>query len=331
MEVKITNYGGIITSVLVPDKDGKMEDVVLGYDNLEGYLKSSPYFGAIVGRYGNRIANGKFTLDGKEYPLAVNNGKNHLHGGLVGFDKVIWETEIEKKENSVALKMKYLSKDMEEGYPGNLNVEVIYTIDNENAIAIDYIATTDKTTHVNLTNHTYFNLTGDVKRDILDHSLMLKADHYLPVDEGLIPTGELRNVEGTPFNFKDFQKIGEEINASNEQIKFGGGYDHCWVFNRQTPNDLEILGELKEPTSGRVMQLFTTEPAVQFYTGNFLDGKITGKMDKVYNQRFALCLETQHFPDSPNQPDFPSTVLKPGEKYESSTVYKFSVEKEVGN
>jgi aldose 1-epimerase len=323
MEVKITNYGGIIVSINVPDRDGIMGDVVLGYPTLEGYLKDSPYFGALIGRYGNRIAKGKFTLDGTEYTLAVNNGENHLHGGLKGYDKVVWEAEEVKNENTVGLKLSYLSVDGEEGYPGNLNITVEYTLTNDNEIVIEYLATTDKKTVVNLTNHSYFNLAG--KGTILDHKLMIKADRFNPVDEGLIPNGELRPVEGAPMDFTQLTTIGARIDSDDEQLKFGGGYDHNWILSR-SGDDLEMVAKLTEPTTGRVIEVFTTEPGLQFYSGNFLDGTITGKENIVYEHRNGLCLETQHFPDSPNQPEFPSVVLNPGEKYQTKTIYKFSTE-----
>lgn len=326
--MKVTNYGGIITHLNVPDKNDVFEDVVLGYDSLAGYLKATPYFGALVGRYGNRIAKGKFTLDGQTYSLALNNGVNHLHGGLKGFDKVVWKAEEAKVENGVGLKLSYLSKDMEEGYPGNLNVEVLYTLDNDNNLRIDYKATTDKSTVINLTNHTYFNLTGGVKRDILEHELTLNASQFLPVDSTLIPSGKLLAVNNTPFDFTKPFKIGARIDdATDEQIKFGRGYDHCWVIDRKDNQGMVAFATVYEPTSGRVMEASTTEPAVQFYTGNFLDGSITGKGGAVYKKRSGLCLETQHYPDSPNQSAFPTVVLKPSETYQTSTVYKFSVKK----
>jgi len=327
LEVKIINYGGIITHLKVPDKNGLIEDVVLGYENLEDYIKATPYFGAIVGRYGNRIANGKFTLNGNEYSLAINNGKNHLHGGIKGFDKVVWDAETFENGNGSGLILQYLSKDMEEGYPGNLNVTVVYTIKSNNEISIDYTATTDKSTIVNLTQHSYFNLTGKAKRDILDHEVMINSENLVPVDAGLIPIGSLMPVKGTPFDFNALTKVGERIDADHEQIKLGGGYDHCWVLNKSSEGALEWVVKTIEPTSGRVFELATTEPATQFYTGNFLDGSLTGKYGVVYNQRFGLCFEPEHFPDSPNQKNFPSVVLAPGDEYKTTTVWRFSVEK----
>lgn len=324
MTVKITNYGGIITSLTVPDKSGKTGDVVLGYDHLAGYLDKTPYFGAIIGRYGNRIAGGRFSLNDQTYNLAKNNNANHLHGGIKGFDKVVWDTEVVQEEKAVKLVMSYFSPDGEEGYPGNLQAEVTYTIDGNNQIRIDYQAVTDAPTVLNLTNHSYFNLTGDPSKNILDHELMIKADYFLPVDSTLIPTGELREVAGTPFDFSGFTRIGDSIDVENTQILRGGGYDHCWVFARNSGRP-EMLASLFEPNSGRLMEVLTTEPGVQFYSGNFLDGTITGKGDIAYHHRSGLCLETQHFPDSPNQQNFPSVVLNPGDEYLSTTIYRFSV------
>lgn len=324
-EAKITNYGGIVVSLKVPDKNGKIEDVVLGFDSLSGYLQGHPFFGAIVGRYGNRIAKGKFTLDGQEYTLATNNGPNHLHGGIEGFDKKVWKAEEVKTDSAAGLRLTYQSQDMEEGYPGTLDVEVVYTLRNDDALAIDYKATTDKKTIVNLTNHSYFNLTGNAKRDILDHVVMINASHFIPVDSTLIPLGEIRSVEGTPFDFEQPTRVGERIDhTDNRQIAFGGGYDHCWVLDKEGKG-INLAATVYEPESGRFMEVLTTEPGVQFYTGNFLDGSLTGKGGVAYKKRYGLCLETEHYPDTPNQPDFPSVELNPGETYQTTTVYKFSV------
>jgi len=323
MEADITNYGGIITSLKTVDRDGKLEDVVLGYDSLAGYLKAPSFFGALVGRYGNRIAKGKFKLDGKTYSLVLNNGKNHLHGGTVGFDKVVWTPEASSTADAATLKLTYLSKDMEEGYPGNLQVTVVYTLTNENELKISYEATTDKTTVLNLTNHSYFNLSGNTKRNVLVHTLTLAATKFLPVDDGLIPTGEIKPVQGTPFDFTTPAVIGARINDNDAQIKIGKGYDHCYVFDKPLGSYAHV-GTLYDSISGRQMDLFTSEPATQVYSGNFLDGSITGKFNTVYAQRYAVCLETQHFPDSPNKPEFPSVVLKPGEVYKTQTTYQFS-------
>ncbi len=317
--MRVIDYGGIITSLQVPDRDGKLVDVVLGFDSLEDYETRNPFFGALVGRYGNRIANGKFVLEGKTYELAQNENSNHLHGGKKGFDKVIWDVEQIPSDDGSALKLSYLSKDMEEGYPGNLNVEVVYTLTDDNSLKIDYKATTDKSTVVNLTQHTYFNLNGG-KNTILDHEVSLNADKIVAVDENLIPTGELLAVEGTPFDFRTPVSIGERIDADHQQIRFGMGYDHCWVING---TGLRPAAEVYDSASGIEMMVYTTEPGVQFYTGNFLDGSLTGKNNTVYHQRTGFCLETEHFPDSPNQADFPSVILNPGDKYTSQTVYMF--------
>jgi aldose 1-epimerase len=326
LEVRIMNYGGIITHLFVPDRQGKIEDIVLGFDNLDDYLtKLPPYFGAIVGRYGNRIANGKFTLNGVEYNLARNNGANHLHGGIKGFDKVVWDAETFDNTDAVGLKLTYLSKDMEEGYPGNLKMEVTYTIKSTNEIQIDYHGTTDKPTVVNVTQHSYFNLTGNVRRDILDHEVMIKSDYLIPVDAGLIPTGELMSVADTPFDFNSITAVGNRIDQDDPQLKLGGGYDHCWVLNKTSEDALEWVAKAVDPVSGRVMELATTEPGVQFYTGNFLDGTLTGKGGVVYKQRFGLCFEPEHYPDSPNQNNFPNTILNPGETYKTTTIWKFGV------
>jgi len=316
MQIGIINYGGTITKLIVPDKNGTMGDVVLGYESLDGYLqKGNPFFGALIGRYGNRIAKGKFKLDGKEYKLATNNFPNSLHGGNKGFDKVWWNIE---KLGDSSLKLTYISKDGEEGYPGNLNAEVIYTLGSDNSIKLDYTATTDKPTPVNLTNHSYFNLSAGKDSTILNHEVMLNADKYTPVDATLIPTGQIADVKGTPMDFTSAKKVSKEI----ESVK--GGYDHNWVLNR-TSKDLEKAATVYEPNSGRYMEVFTIEPGIQFYTGNFLDGTLNNtKNGQKYVKHAALCLETQHYPDSPNEPSFPSTILKPGETYKTTTVYKFS-------
>jgi len=319
----ITNYGGIITSLKTQDKNGTFEDVVLGFDSLSTYEKSNPFFGCIVGRYGNRIAKGKFKLDDQTYNLAVNNNGNHLHGGMKGFDKVLWAADSYTTPDGAVLKLNYTSKDLEEGYPGNLQVEVVYTLTNENEVKIDYKATTDKKTVVNLTNHSYFNLSGNTKTDILGHTVTIAATKFLPVDKTLIPTGELKEVKGTPFDFTTPFVIGQRIDDNDQQLKFGLGYDHCWVFDKT--DGLSPVATVHDSTSGRFMEVFTTEPGVQFYTGNVLTGSLTGKFGTVYAKRFGLCLETQHFPDSPNRPSFPSTVLNPGQVYSTQTVYKFSV------
>ena len=323
LQLQVINLGGTITSLKVPDRQGKIEEVILGCDSLQDYLAGTPFFGVIVGRYGNRIANGTFELDGTRYQLARNNNGHHLHGGLKGFDKAYWKIEPIPSDSGQAIRLSYLSRDMEEGYPGNLSVEVVYTLTDDNKLSIDYRATTDKPTVVNLTNHSYFNLTGDAKRDILDHELMLNATQFVPVDKGLIPLGSLEDVSGTPFDFREAHKIGERINENNPQLVNGMGYDHCWVISGNA-GELRLGASVYEPTSGRVMEVYTTEPGVQFYTGNFLDGTKRGKGGKMYNRRDGFCLETEHFPDSPNQPSFTSVVLRPCEVYHTRTVYAFS-------
>lgn len=326
MTARITNYGGIIVSLMAPDKDGTFENVTLGFDSLSSYLKGSPFFGALIGRFGNRIAKGKFTLDGKAYTLATNNMGNHLHGGLAGFDKVLW-TAAPIEGDEPALKLTYTAKDGEEGYPGNLAVTVTYKLLKDNALQIDYEATTDKPTVVNLTNHTYFNLTGGAKRDVLDHVVTIEADRFVPVDKTLIPTGQLQPVAGTPFDFTKPTPIGTRINDSTDvQIKYGLGYDHCWVLT-DSSRSLKSVATVLEPNSGRILSVKTTEPAIQFYTGNFLDGTLTGPGGVAYKKRYALCLETEHYPDAPNQPTFPTTILRPGQTYKTTTVYQFSVKK----
>ncbi len=315
--VKITNYGGIITSILVPDQNGKMGDIVLGFDSLDGYLNNHPYFGVIVGRYSNRIAKGKFTLNGKTYKLAINNGNNSLHGGLKGFDKVVWDAMEIEDSTGVHLRLTYLSKDGEEGYPGNLKVEVLYTLNDRNELTMEIEAETDKPTPVNICNHSYFNL-SEADTSILGHILTLYADQFTEVNSELIPTGKLPFVRKTPMDFNNSIAIGERI----AQVK--GGYDHNYVLKKKA-GELSMAAKVFDPRTGRQVEIITTQPGVQFYSGNFLDGTITGKGNKVYRKHWGLCLETQHFPDSPNQPEFPNTILKPGEKYAQKTVYRFSV------
>lgn len=323
MEVRAIPYGGIITSIRVPDRDGRLDDVVLGYDSAESYEKNNaPFMGAIIGRYGNRIAKGVFDLDGQTFHLATNNGPNHLHGGNKGFDKVLWTTEeVRSADSEVAFR--YTSRDGEEGYPGTLMVRVIYTLTESNELIVDYSATSDKPTPINLTQHSYFNLTG-VSRDVLDHEVTIDADRFTPVDANFIPTGVLQPVDGTPFDFRQPAAIGSRIDKDDEQLKFAMGYDHNFVLNRSSEGFVHAA-RVFEPSTGRVLDVSTTEPGVQFYTGNFLDGTITGKSGRVYRRRFGFCLETQHFPDSPNHPQFPSTILRPGSEYRSRTVFAFSV------
>lgn len=322
MEAKGINYGGIVVSLKVKDKDGRLVDVVLGYDSLSSYVKASPYFGALIGRYGNRIGGGKFTLNGQTYSLAQNDNGNHLHGGLKGFDKVYWN--IERIDQS-RLKLAYKSTDGEEGYPGNLDVQVTYSLTEDNTFQIEYLAKTDKPTVVNLTQHTYFNLGGHDGGDILDHQLQLNAPSYVPVEKGLIPTGKIESVENTPFDFREPNTVGARINDDHEQMVFGKGYDHCWVFEAAPDASLRSVATLGLHTTGIRMEVLTTEPAIQFYSGNFLDGKNIGKGGHAYKHRFGLCLETQHLPDSPNKPEFPSVVLTPDSVYHSVTAYRFSI------
>lgn len=325
MTVKVTNYGAIITSILVPDRNDKLADIALGYNRLEDYINAvdRPYFGAIVGRYGNRIAKGSFTLDGETYTLAVNNVPNHLHGGIIGFDKVVWDSKYNQSQSSIELS--YLAKDKEEGYPGNLQIRVTYTLTGDNEIRVDYHAVTDKATPVNLTQHTYFNLKGEGQGTILDHELMINAKRYTPVDATLIPTGETPNVAGTPFDFTEAKPIGRDIGQAHEQLTFGAGYDHNWVLDKGGKQGaMTLAARVTEPTSGRVLEVSTTEPGIQFYCGNFLDGRLKGKSGGAYVHRGGFCLETQHYPDSPNQPNFPSTILRPGKAYETTTIFKFS-------
>ena len=323
MQVEIITYGGIITSMKVPNAAGGLNDVVLGYDSLSDYEKGSPYFGALIGRYGNRIADGSFTLDDQTYTLVQNDGKNHLHGGTKGFDKVVWSADSKIEDNKAVLQLHYLSQDMEEGYPGNLHTEVVYTLTNDNMLEVAYKATTDKKTVVNLTQHAYFNLSG--AKDILDHELRLQAPRYLPIDETLIPTGEIASVEGTPFDFTSFKTIVRDIETESLQLERGLGYDHCWVLDN--PNkELQTAALLKEASSGIQMEVRTDQPAIQFYSGNFLDGTNPMKQsDSFYNYRSGLCLETQHYPNAPNEASFPSTVLSPGDVYSTKTQFLFSV------
>jgi aldose 1-epimerase len=321
-QATICNYGGLVTSLSMPDKNGHYGDVVLGYDHVADYIKSSPYFGALIGRYGNRIAHGQFTLDDKQYTLATNNGVNSLHGGVRGFDKVIWTARSFEGSEGPSLELKYDSHDGEEGYPGNLSVTAVYTLTGDNALKLVYTATTDKATVVNLTQHSYFNLAGS--GDVLNHTVMIPADKFTPVDSTLIPTGELKPVDGTPFDFRTPTTIGARIGQSDEQLKFGNGYDHNWVINKNQ-GELSLMARVSEPTTGRVMEVWSTEPGLQFYSGNFLDGTLTGKHGWVYQFRNGFCMEPQHFPDSPNKPNFPTVVLRPGETYHNTIIYKFSV------
>ncbi|MAJ31952.1 MAG: galactose-1-epimerase [Flavobacteriaceae bacterium] len=324
MQISIITYGGIITSWTSADKNGDYKDIVLGYNTLEEYESETPYFGALIGRYGNRIAEGRFSLNDTTYTLAVNNAVNHLHGGLKGFDKVVWEAETITSDTEAALVLKYLSKDMEEGYPGNLVITVTYMLNDNNELEVKYEASTDKTTIVNLTQHSYFNLTADFNQTVLDHELTINADSFIPVDETLIPLGNLSDVSQTPFDFRASKRIGQHINEENTQLINGLGYDHCWALNDQDKG-MRFAASAYEPVSGRLLEVFTDEPGIQFYSGNFLDGSLPSKSGGVYNQRTGFCLETQHYPDSPNQEDFPSVVLHPDEKYESHTTFRLSV------
>ena len=329
IEANITNFGGIVVSLFVPDREGRLEDIVLGFDTLEGYLQDvylqeTPYFGAIIGRYGNRIAKGTFTLNGQQYQLATNNGPNHLHGGKEGFDRKVWKAEPFEADKGIGLQLQYVSPHGEEGYPGTLTTTVRYTLTNDNELHIDYSATTDRETVINLTNHSYFNLSGQAKRNILDHLVQINADRFVPIDETSIPTGELAEVEGTPFDFKQPREVGSRINAKHEQLEMGKGYDHTFVLQGEK-GEMKLAATVYEPNNGRFLEVFTSEPGVQFYSGNFLKGNLVGKGGVAYEQRWGLCLETQHFPDSPNRPQFPSVRLNPGSTYQTSTSYKFSI------
>lgn len=325
LEARITNFGGHLVSLKTPDRRGEFGDIVLGFDRLESYVRKNPFFGALVGRYANRIAYGEFQLNGKKYTLPRNNGENSLHGGLRGFDKVAWQAEDVDSTGGRALELRYLSKDGEEGYPGNLQVTVRYALSDANELQIDYAATTDKTTVLNLTNHSYFDLSGTFAGDVLDCIVTITADRFTPVNAHLIPTGELRPVDGTPFDFREPTKIGARIDQKDEQLGFGEGYDHNYVLNRSegAPTRAAIA---HDPRSGRVLEVLTTQPGLQFYTGNHLDGSVTGKGGVVYRSRSGMCFETQHFPDSPNKPEFPSTELMPGEQFRSTTVFRFATE-----
>lgn len=322
--IKATNYGGIITEMHTPDKNGKMGDIVLGFDNITDYLNNKAFLGAFIGRYGNRIAKGQFTIDGKQYQVSVNDGANSLHGGAVGFNKLLWDAKPFKTPKSVGLTLTHTSPDGDQGFPGNLKVTVVYELTNDNELVMKYNAVTDKATPVNLTQHSYFNLAGS--GDILSHNLMINADRYTPVDTALIPTGELAPVAGTPFDFRSSHTIGKMIEQENAQLKNGKGYDHNYVLNKKSAKELSLAARVEEPTSGRVLEVYSEEPGVQFYSGNFLDGSMTGK-GVNYKLRSGFCLEPQHFPDSPNQAKFPSTIVKPGEVYSTKMTYKFSVQK----
>ena len=324
MEISVINYGGIITSLKAKDRNGKYQDIVLGFNSLPPYEDENPYFGALIGRYGNRIANGNFKLDGQSYKLDINNPPNHLHGGLKGFHKVVWNPKEIINDRNVSLELTYLSKHMEEGYPGNLDVKVTYTLNNKDELSVIYEAETDKKTIINLTQHSYFNLSGDFSEDILDHQIKINADAFLPVDETLIPTGEIRSVHGSPFDFRKSKLIGQDIDTNNKQIEFGKGYDHCWVINNQS-NGLRSVATAYHSESGRVLDVYSDLPGLQFYSGNFLDGTLKSKGEGHYELRSGFCLETQYYPDSPNQQNFPSVILKPGDVYNSNTVFKFSV------
>lgn len=322
---EITNYGGIVVSLVAPDREGRFEDIVLGYETLAEYEAENPYFGALIGRYGNRIGKGRFELNGEVYQLTTNDGPNHLHGGERGFDKVVWDATAEETGNGPSLLLSYTSEDGEEGYPGTLHAVVRYTLTQDDQLAIEYEATADQATPVNLTHHSYFNLSGNARRDILGHELAIYADEFTPVDETLIPTGEYRPVQDSPFDFRAAKPIGRDIGMEDEQLGFGLGYDHNWVVDRDADGEWRHVATLYDPESGRTMEVHSSEPGLQFYSGNFLDGSLSGK-GVVYEHRYGLCLETQHFPDSPNQPGFPGTILNPGEVYATKTVYTFGTD-----
>ena len=324
MEISVINYGGIITSWKAKDRDGIYQDIVLGFDNIYDYETKNPYFGALIGRYGNRIAKGKFSIDDKNYNLATNNDVNHLHGGFKGFDKVLWDVDEILGDSSASLVLKYMSSDMEEGYPGNLNVKVIYTLNNNDELSVIYEADTDKTTIVNLTQHSYFNLSGDFNQDISNHDLKINAYSFLPVDSTLIPTGEIRDVIETPFDFLQPKKVGRDIEINNEQLNVGNGYDHCWVLNNYG-DGVRFVASAYDDSSGRLLEVYSDQPGIQFYSGNFLDGSLKSKYEGNYDFRSGFCLETQNFPNSPNENSFPSPLLKPGEKYLSETIFRFSI------
>jgi len=322
--VEITNYGGKVVSIHVPDKKGVFKDVVLGFDHIDNYISGNPYFGALIGRYANRICKGKFSLLGKEYQLAKNNGENHLHGGIIGYNDVVWNATLLSNKNEQSLELNYLSKDGEENYPGNVSLKVIYTLTEENELKINYYATTDQTTIINLTHHSFFNLKGEGNGDILGHKLYINSDAFTPTNAQSIPTGEFKNVEGTPMDFRNFTAIGKRIEQNDEQLQFGNGYDHNWILKNKQ-KDIILAAAVHEPDSGRYMEVWTDQPGMQFYSGNYLDNTDIGKGGKKYPKRSAFCLETQHFPDAPNQLHFPSTILNPNEKYDYTCIYKFSI------
>ena len=320
--VEITNYGGKVVSIIVPDKNGVFKDVVLGFDHIDDYISGNPYFGALIGRYANRICKGKFSLLGKEYQLAKNNGENHLHGGIIGYNDIVWDANFDENKNK--LELTYLSKDGEENYPGNVSLKVIYSLTEENELKINYFATTDQTTIINLTHHSFFNLKGEGNGDVLDHELYINSDAFTPTNAESIPTGEFKSVVGTPMDFRSFTAIGKRIEQKDEQLEFGNGYDHNWIL-KNNKKSVVLASAVHEPESGRYMEVWTDQPGMQFYSGNFLDGSDIGKEGKKYPRRSAFCLETQHFPDAPNQLHFPSTILEPNKKYDYTCVYKFSI------